>query len=110
MPDIDPGSLVNEMLKAASGVLKDRWPDVKGYAEMEFKKSAETIAAIQRMRLVGEITEEQARLLMEMQKHAMRNVMTAVEIMSIVAAEQAINAAIGAVRKTVNTALGFALL
>jgi cell fate (sporulation/competence/biofilm development) regulator YlbF (YheA/YmcA/DUF963 family) len=77
---------------------------------MESKKMLETVAEIQRMKIAGQITEEQARLLMDMQKHAMRAVMLATEIMGLAAAEQAINAAIGAVRDTINKAVGFILL
>ncbi len=110
MSDLDTAVLLNQMLGAAKSVLKDKWPQVKSYAEMESKKMLETVAEIQRMRLTGEIDEEQARLLMDMQKHAARAVLLATEIMGLAAAEQAINAALGAVRDTVNKAVGFILL
>jgi hypothetical protein len=45
-----------------------------------------------------------------MQKNAMRSVMLAVEGLGIIAVEAAINSALGVVRKTVNTALGWPLL
>lgn len=110
MGDLNMSSLLNQMLNASQAVLKDKWPQMKGYAEMESKKMLETVAEIQRMKIAGQITEEQARLLMDMQKHAMRAVMLATEIMGLAAAEQAINAAIGAVRDTINKAVGFILL
>jgi hypothetical protein len=108
--NIDVDRLVQDMAAAAATILKTRWPDVKSYAETEFRKIGETIALIAREWARGEITEEQATLLLDMQKGASRSVMITVEGMAVVAAEQAINAAFDSVRRTVNAAIGFALI
>jgi transcription initiation factor IIE alpha subunit len=110
MSKINVSDLVKKMSEAAGKVLKDKWPEAKTYAEMEFKKLGETIVAIQKAKLAGEIDEEDARILIDMQKNAMRSVMLAVEGLGIIAVETAINSALGVVRKTVNTALGWPLL
>ncbi len=77
---------------------------------MEMKKIAESIAAIERMKLTGKITEEKAGLQIDIQKNATRTVLLAVEGVGIVSAEQAINAALNVVRDTVNKAIGWTLL
>lgn len=107
---IDVDHLVHEMSNAAASVLKTKWPDVKSYAETEFRKIGQTIERIARELAAGDITEEQATLLLDMQKGASRSVMITVEGMAVIAAEQAINAAFDAVRQTVNTAIGFGLI
>ncbi len=107
---IDISKLVEDMLNAAKGVLTKQWPEIKDYAEMEMKKIAESIAAIERMKLAGKISEEKARLQLDIQKNATRSVLLAVEGIGIVSAEQAINAALNVVRDTVNKAVGWALL
>lgn len=107
---IDFNQLLGDMSNAAASVLKAKWPEVKSYAEAEFRKIGHTIELIAREFAAGEITEEQATLLLDMQKGASRSVMITVEGMAVVAAEQAINAAFDAVRQSVNTAIGFALI
>ncbi len=110
MPTIDAEQMAKDMLAAALGVLKDKGPGVKTYAESEFKKLSETFVTIQKAKLSGEITEDQARLLLDMQKNATRAVMLTVEGLGIVTVEQAINAALAVVRDTVNAAIGWTLL
>jgi 23S rRNA pseudoU1915 N3-methylase RlmH len=102
--------LAKSMYTAAKDVLEEKAPEIKDYAKSEFKKIAESIAMIARLRVKGKITEEQARIHLEIQKNASRTVLLTVEGLGILAVEQAINAALGAVRDTVNTAVGFALL
>ena len=53
---------------------------------------------------------KEARLLLEMQQNPAKAVLMTVEGLGLLAAEAAINAAINAVRTTVNKALGFALI
>mgnify|MGYP003393547571 FL=1 len=110
MPEINMEKLVKDMTGAATGVLKEKWPSVKTYAEAEFKKLGETVIAVQKSKLTGNITEEEARLLMEMQKNAMRSVFLTVEGLGIIAVEEAINAAMAVVRSTINTAIGWSIL
>ena len=106
----DIGALVPPMLAAARGELEDVWTEAKDFAETEFRKTAETIALIERLHLEGTISEERAKLHLQFQKNSAQTVLLTIEGLGIIAAERAINAALGAVRDTVNTALGFGLL
>jgi hypothetical protein len=110
MAGLDMKQLAAVMDAAALEVLRDKWPSVRTYAEGEFAKLAQTVLTIQKGVAGGEINQQQAALLMEMQKNAARAVMLSVEGMGLLAAEAAINAALGAVRAAVNAGLGFALL
>ncbi len=102
--------LLPQMLKAAEGVFAAKWPDVRNYAEGEFKKIGVDILNIEQMKLNGTITEEQAGLLLDIQKNASRAVLLSIEGIGLIMAQNAINAALGVVRDAVNTALGFTLL
>jgi len=105
---------INEMLSAmldeVKEVIGDKWPEVRDYAESELKKLGENLLLIEKLRAAGEMSEEEARLYLDMQKLAMRNVLISIEGIGIITAERAINAALGVVRDSVNKALGFALL
>lgn len=107
---VDSQKLLQDMVVAARRVLKRRWPEVKEYAEGEFKKIAESISTIENLKRAGKMTEEQARIHLEIQKNAARTVLLTLEGLGAVIVERAINAAIGAVRKTVNSALGWKLI
>lgn len=107
---LDVGELASRMLEAFKGELSDEWPEVKDYAETEAKKLAENFLMIERLKLAGEINEEQARLHHDIQKNATRSVLLAIEGLGLLAVEQAINAAMDVLRETVNGTLGFALL
>ncbi len=107
---IDKSKLVQDMLFAAKGVIKKNWSEVHPYAEMEFEKIAQNLAAIEKMKLEGVITEEKARLQFDIQKNASRAVLLTIEGLGIIAAEAAINAAFAVVKDTVNKALGWTLL
>jgi hypothetical protein len=107
---IDVEALATQMFDAAWNVLKERAPDVRTYAEGEFKKIAQTVATIELARIRGQITAEQAALLLDMQKSATRSVLLCSSGMELLAAESALNAALAAARPVVNDALGFALI
>lgn len=107
---IDISGLIPDMLGAAAGVLRDSWPEAEEFAETEFKKLGESLALIARLHAEGKITEERARLHLEFQKSSMKTVLLAIEGLGIIAVERAINAALGVLKDTVNTAFGFALL
>jgi hypothetical protein len=107
---IDVQVLATTMFQAAWKVLKEKAPDVEGYAEGEFKKIAQTIATIEAARLRGQIAPEQASLLFDMQKSATRSVLLCSSGMELLAAEAALNAALDAARPLINTAIGFALV
>ena len=69
---LNVSEISTSMLNAALGALKEKGPEIKGYAETEFKKLAETLAMIEKMRLTGAMTEEQAQLHLQIQKNATR--------------------------------------
>lgn len=99
-----------QMLMAAKGVLAKKWPKVKDYAEVEFKKLADTLEMIEKLFLAGTITEDEARLHLQIQKNAARTVLLTFQGLGMLAAEEAINAALGVLKAPVNAALGFKLL
>lgn len=107
---VNAGELAGSMLGAMKGVLSEKWPEMKEYGEAEAKKLAESIVMIQTLRASNKIDEEEAALHFAMQKNASRTVLLAIEGLGVLAAEQAINAALNVVKDTVNTSVGFVLI
>jgi len=107
---IDVQALAQTMFQAAWKVLREKAPEVEGYAEGEFKKIALTIATIEAARLRGQIGPQQASLLFDMQKSATRSVLLCSSGMELLAAEAAVNAVLVAARPVINSAIGFPLV
>lgn len=103
-------NLVAEMCKAASGVLKSRWPKAKDYAQSEFTKLVQEAIHIAELRTQGKISEMDAQFLMELQRNAARVVLLTIQGLGIIAVQNAINAALAVVRDTINSAVGVTLL
>lgn len=102
--------LAKSMLGAAESVLGEKWPEIRDYARGEAKKIAQDMVLVEKLVLKGKMSPERARLHLQIQLNSARTVFLAVEGLGILAAEQALNAALGAVRDAVNTALGFPLV
>jgi hypothetical protein len=110
MPALNVNELVTRMATAASGVLKEKWPGIESYARTEFAKLGQTVQLIVEERAKNQITQDEAALLLDMQRNAMRTVLLTSEGLGALAVEGAINAALGAAREIVNGAIGWALL
>lgn len=107
---LDVVKLGQDILAALNGSLGDKWPDVKDYGESEAKKLAQTLVMIGTLTATGKINKEQAALHLEMQKNASRMVLMTIEGLGVLAAEAAINAALGVVKDTINQEIGFVLI
>ena len=102
--------LVAAIVGAVKPVLQKDWQEAEPFAKTEAAKIAHTLANIADLRASGQINDAQAQALLEMQKQASQAVFTAVEGIGVIAAQNAINAALAAVRTAVNDLLPFKLL
>jgi len=110
MVEINLSELLTNMLSAAKDSLKDKWPEAEGYAKTEFKKIGESILFIQKEVAAGRMSQEKAKLHMDIQKNSTKMVLLTLEGLGILAVEAAINAALAVIKDTVNSALRFSLL
>lgn len=110
MPAIDIDQLSGSIAAKMTEILSGYASNIAIYAESEAKVLATSLAQIAKLRVTGAIDDEEARLHLEIQKNASRAVLMAIAGISIIAAEQAINAALGIVAEVVNGAIGFGLL
>jgi hypothetical protein len=103
---INSDQLLASMATAAARALQQRWPTVRDYAETEFRKFLIQAEHIKKLKSEDRINEDKAKLLMDLQRNAMRSVLLSLEGLGILAAEAAINAALGVIRDAVNKAMG----
>jgi hypothetical protein len=104
--------IASAMLAAMRPILTGAWQNVAGFASMEARKLAVTFVDIEAM--LGsnppQVSRAVADALIDSQKQAAQAVLQAVEGVGIIAAQQAVNAAVNAVSGIVNKAVGFALV
>ena len=102
--------ITGPMLAAAKPIFDKFWNDIKPYAEKEAKGFAQNLIMIQKLKLEGKITQDEAAIHIRIQKNSYLTVLTAIAGISAIMAENALNAAIGAVKEVVNKAIGWQLL
>jgi hypothetical protein len=110
MTDINAGKLATDMLAAVKGKLEPHWNAVAPFARTEMEKLAATAVQIKIGAAAGTLPKAQADILLSMQANASQAVLTAVETVGMIAAQDAINAALNVLKDAVNKAIGFAFL
>ncbi|MXV49816.1 hypothetical protein GS399_02455 [Pedobacter sp. HMF7647] len=110
MAILNVSDLLNTMLGAAKESAAEKWPVMKDLATLSFKNISQNLVQIELMKLKGTITEEQSKLLIEMQKNAFKMMLLAQETVGLLIVEHTLNAALDAVRAVVNTAVGWTII
>lgn len=111
MSSLNIEDLVNNMITAAKSVLRNaNLSSELSNSLKTFEDLGKCIANIEASQLLGEITQEDATDLIDMQKDAAKTVLLKEEGIAKVTAEEMVNAALNSISTTVNTALGWALL
>ena len=106
--DID--AVVETMLKAAAEPLQKYWKTAEPVAKGEFTKIAQLVEQIATERTTQTITKEDAVDRLEMAKDAAKCALDTQIGLATIAAEDAINAALGSVSSLVNGCIGFAVI
>ena len=118
---------LKKMLEAAAAAAKVHWNDFRSYAEQEFKKLAEAGAQVE-ADYIADVAEaelqqnaakrdklmqkakKRAELAFDSLRLAAEGVLTATTADAKIAAQDAINAALGVLRSAINESVGIALL
>jgi hypothetical protein len=107
---LNTDDLLRQMLEAAKPELGKHWSDMSGLATSGFKNLSRNLADIAAMKEAGTITEEQALLMIDLQKNALKTLLLTEKGLGLLTVQNVINAALGVVRQAVNTAIGWPLL
>ncbi|MGY2185207.1 hypothetical protein D3C87_1489660 [compost metagenome] len=107
---VSTGNLGEKIFEGAKTNLAGHFSAIKKYLKGESEKLAITLRMILEGAASGEISEDEARILINGQKVASSAVITAAQGMSAVAAQAALNAGLAVVKEFVNGKIGFALL
>lgn len=107
---LDIDVIAKDMITAAKGVVDEKWPATREFFESESKMYAQRLASVAKMYADGIISEKRAKEHIALQNEAWETTLLAVNGLSQILIEQALNAAIKVIRDAVNKTIGFALL
>jgi hypothetical protein len=108
--NLNAEQLTNDMLEAVKPALQAHWSKAAPYATAEAQKLAICAVQIEAGYKSGELTAEEAGILRDMQASASRAALTTIETIGLIAAQDAINAALKVLSAAVNKAVGIAIL
>jgi hypothetical protein len=97
------------MGKVALPFLKDGLEQAKAYGKSEALKMAHTATMLADGVRKGKVDLDEAKFVLEMQKNASKSILLTIKGLGIVSVENAINGAMGVLRKSIETAFGVAL-
>ncbi len=108
---IDAEAIAKQMLSSATAAFGEQWDQVKTYAPSEFKKFAIQVADI--VDNVGKYAidpsqgypPETGRVLLQMQRRALENVLTAMTALTLIAVQKAVNQVLEALKKGIGGAI-----
>ena len=103
---LDIQALTSTMASAFQGVLQGSWANIQTTVVPELQSMARAIVHIE----TGGFSPAAAQMLLSEQRESLQDVLIASLDIEETLAQNAINAALGAISQTVNTALGFTLL
>ena len=109
MSGIDIDAVAAQAAQAIVQSLANTAKDVASYAEAEAKKLTTSAAEIAGLRATGQIDDEDARLQLDIQVQASRAVLAGIEGVSLIGAEEAINAGLSVIGKAIQAATGITL-
>jgi hypothetical protein len=118
---------LEDMLSAAAGAAKGHWSALRDYAEIEFKQLSQTALGLEADYVADMVmaeTESNPATRAEMERRAKRRTELAFDSLKLaaegaviaaeadarIAAQDAVNAALGVLRSAINTSIGVALL
>ncbi len=104
------GDILAPMVGAAKDSLSSDWPMVRDYAKPELKQLAQSLVTRGKFAVNQKISAAEAKSLLRIHKNTTLMVMLTIEGLGVIAAENAINAALKAARDAVNAALPFKLV
>jgi hypothetical protein len=90
--------------------VRSKWPKIRDLTTASIKDIAQNFIDIKELSDSGAITQEQAKLKISLQKNAFQTMLLTEKGIGLIIVEDALNSALNAAKKVVNTAVGFVLI
>ncbi|MGH8100083.1 MAG: hypothetical protein ACREIW_02210 [Chthoniobacterales bacterium] len=107
---IDFEKLLADMLEAGEKAAKGHAADLKNYLQARAQLIAQSVAQLAQDRRAGKINDSDVKFAFDQIRESEKTQLNAVAVTAKAAAQDAINAALTVAAKTINKAIGIALL
>jgi hypothetical protein len=107
---LDFQNILGAVVGAAQQEAGQTWPQIRTLAEQSFRDLTQAIVEAGEGVIRGEATPDEAKVIVEEAIRAATGVLAAAIVGGKAAAQRIVNAALAAVRQTINTAVGFVLV
>lgn len=84
--------IISESMTVTKGIAGKAWRNLEPYAENEFLLFTQNAEYLATLKLSGQLTDEELKERLEIQRLALKNVLLAVEGMSLAVAQNIVNA------------------
>ncbi|MCP4667297.1 MAG: hypothetical protein GY849_13125 [Deltaproteobacteria bacterium] len=102
--DFDIDRVIQDMIVAVVGVVKEEHGDISRYAKEIIEAEKETMTELSELRINGEITDDEFQSELEDEKDTLVAQLKAVAVMELAMTQKAVNAAIDVLVKAVGVA------
>lgn len=109
MEKLDLNKILADAVALAKNETGKAWKKVEPYAEHEFTQFAESVQFITQLFLAGKISEDDFKARLQFQKMALSTVLTTIEGIGIIAAQNVVNGVLDILRNAVQASFGLAL-
>lgn len=105
--DLDTDHLFSQMFGAAKSAAGADWDQVRGLMKIELKSMGRQIKEVGKGVATGDINQKTAQALVHMMRNGGAAMLAAMSTLTLARAEKIVDSALGAIRDTVNGAVGF---
>jgi hypothetical protein len=107
---LNVGQILGDMVGAAKSTAADQWGEIKTAVTFEMRMLAQRIVQIVKLRTSGQIDNDDAKLFFLMARNNGVAAIAMATALTGIAVQKIMDAALGVVKTTVNSAIGFALI
>ncbi len=105
MADLDYKSIAKDMITAMETVVKDHISDIRELAEDELEDFAKRSALLTEKVRDGKLNQRQAEAILRIRRNAVETVLISTSGISVIAAQDAINAALGVLKDAIGSVI-----
>lgn len=102
---MDYNQIIKDSIDATRKIVGKSWKKVKPYAQAEFFDFVQNAEQLARLKLSGDISEEELEKRLIIQRTSLTNVFLTIEGMSLVTAQNVVNAVLGIIGEAIFTAI-----
>lgn len=105
MAELDYKSVAKDMIAAMEPVVKDHISDIRELAEDELEDFAKRSAILTKKVKDGKLSQRQAEAILRIRRNAVETVLISIAGISVVAAQDAINAALSVLKDAISSVI-----